>query len=177
MLQSLRILSLLLLLPLLHACKTGSETGGTDTWLEGKSITLLQKAETARVYHIAPFKEEAQFVDEQFAGYPILQGPIELYNEELQQVKQLLSDTSSYVFSEELKMCLFTPNLGIEFSHKKGTSLEVLLSLDCNKTKIFRDGLEIFYGDIDPARAELLNLFYPIFKNEPYFQALSTSQF
>lgn len=177
MLRSLRILSLLLLLQLFYACKTGSETGSTDTWFEGKTISVLQQAEQARVYHIAPFKEEGQYANEEFAGYPILQGPIDLYNEELKQVKQLLSDTSSYTFSEEIKMCLFTPNLGIELSDKKGEHLQVLLSLDCNKTKIFRDGLEIFEGDMDPARAELLSLFYPIFKNEPYFQALNTAQF
>lgn len=172
MLHSIRILSILLLFQLLSACKTGSETGGVNSNLEDKAFKILQAAETAKVYHIAPFKELEGFVSEEFAGYPVLHGPIDLYNEELSQVKQLLSDTSSYTTSEEIKMCLFTPNLGLELQDEQGSSLEVLLSLDCNKAKIFKDGLEIFDGDIDPARTELLGLFYPIFKNEPYFQAL-----
>ena len=169
----MRLLSLLLIVFVFSNCKTGSETGGTDNWLQGNTLSVLQKAEEARVYHIAPFKEREGLVAGEFVGYPILNGPIGLYNEELSQVKQLLSDTSSYDFSKEIKMCLFTPNLGIELTSKNGTSLEVLLSLDCNKTKIFRDGIEIFDADIDPARPALLNLFYPIFKNEPYFQALN----
>lgn len=167
-----KFLGLFLLFTLLYTCKTGSETGGVDNWVEGEALPILQQAEHAQVYHIAPFKEAEQLALEQFAGYPILHGPIDLFNEELSQVKQLLSDTSSYTFSEEIKMCLFTPNLGIAFRNKKGATLEVLLSLDCNKAKMFKEGQEVFDGDIDPARSELLRLFYPIFKNEPYFQAL-----
>lgn len=133
-------------------------------------------ATTVTVYHIAPGKNLESQPDGSFLGYPILSGPVELAPQEARQIENLLNDTSSYhQLDDAFKMCLFTPNVGLRLEREEQAHLEVLLSFDCNVLKIYEYGQEVFSEDFDPGRTEFLEVFYPLFKNMPYFQALKNT--
>lgn len=157
------------------ACQRQSPSSQEDLWMGEAQAEAIQYMSVAKAYHIAPGKMAGDKTNPHFLGYPILSGPIELEAEERQQITSLLSDTSSYQLDEAFKMCLFTPNVALLLEREGQTSLEVLLCLDCNVLKIYERGQEIFSEDFDPSRSEFLTIFYPLFKDMPYFQSLKST--
>lgn len=146
----------------------------TPFWMTKDHEQFIKEAKLAAVFHIAPNKAEMISPDDTYLEYPILAGPQVLHQQELLVVKQLLSDTSTYILDEAFKMCLFTPNIGLRLEDDNGDFLDFLICFDCNVLKIMDQGQEVFSEDFDPGRDELLMLFYPLFKEMPYFQALSS---
>ena len=155
------------------SCQNKKPFSAMDQYFGEAPAKIIAQAEMATAYHIAPFPDPSLIAGATFAQFPILRGPIDLYDEELTSLKTIIGDSSSYYLNEEMKMCVFTPNLGIEFLSKNNETVRLLISFDCNVIKILDQNEEvIFTEDIDPSRNALKDLFFPIFKEEPYFQAL-----
>ncbi|HKK75804.1 MAG TPA: hypothetical protein VJ953_12075 [Saprospiraceae bacterium] len=157
------------------ACQRQPSAPEEDRWMGAAKAEAIRYTSVAKAYHIAPGKMAGGKTNQHFQGYPILSGPIELDPEERQQITSLLSDTSSYQLDEAFKMCLFTPNVALLLEREGQASLEVLLCLDCNVLKIYERGQEIFSEDFDPSRSAFLTIFYPLFKEMPYFQSLKST--
>jgi hypothetical protein len=144
-------------------------------WMDQETARDIQYATSATAYHILPDQAGTGTANGQFMDYPVLSGPVVLGSEEIRQLSSLLSDTSSYHLDDAFKMCLFTPNVGIQLEREGQAPLTVLLCFDCNVLKIYDKGQEVFSEDFDPARTELLTIFYPIFKDMPYFRSLKST--
>lgn len=157
------------------SCQRQPAKADAEFWMDQETVNGIQYATAATAYHIAPNQSRSGQAEGQFMDYPILSGPISLDSEEIRQLTSLLSDTSSYHLDDTFKMCLFTPNVGIALERKGQDPLTVLLCFDCNVLKIYDKGQEVFSEDFDPARTEVLTIFYPFFKDMPYFQALKST--
>lgn len=157
------------------SCQRKPSKVDSDFWMDQETARDIQYAISATAYHILPDQSHPDAARGQFMDYPILSGPITLGSEEVRQLSSLLSDTSSYHLDEAFKMCLFTPNVGLQLEREGQGTLTVLLCFDCNVLKIYDKGQEVFSEDFDPARIELLTIFYPVFKDMPYFQSLKST--
>ena len=165
-----RILALILLATLiLSGCQNIAADLSEGKAEKADSYNLISQSTTAWAFQISPFSENTEA---DFEGYPILNGPIELYKPEFGRIHQILSDSTNFPGNDELKMCVFTPNIGIDFLDDNQESVQrVVLSLNCDRFKFLKGKQKDRLIDFDDHKASIAEIFYPIFKEDPYFQA------
>ncbi len=166
--QKIYVFFLVAALALTGCQNIGAELSGSQQ-NHADSFQLIGQSATAWVYHISPFAEASST---EFEGFPILNGPVELYQPEFNSLVTILGDSTNFPTTDELKMCVFTPSIGIDFLNKNQESIQkVILSLDCDRFRFLNGQQKDRLIDFDIHKKEITAIFYPIFKEEPYFQA------
>lgn len=131
--------------------------------LLGKVPSKILKAKKIRFCEVESFQSEEKAAAN-IEGFKIVQSA-PLTAEEMTSIKTILTSTSTYYLTEDMKQCLFLPKMGIQFIDKKDT-VNVLVSFKCDLAR-FYNGRKKTTLDSDDGRDRLMAFFERKFNEIP----------
>ena len=131
--------------------------------LLGKIPSKILKAKKIRFCEVESFQSEEKAAPN-VEGFKIVQSA-PLTADEMASIKTIMTSTSTYYLTEDMKQCLFLPKMGIQFIDKKDT-VNVLVSFKCDLAR-FYDGRKKTTLDSDDGRARLMAFFERKFNDVP----------
>jgi hypothetical protein len=147
----------------LVAC-AGSSRDVVEVYGGEGQVSVLERPLAVRAWRLDPDHDGAQPYEPTPAGYPAIEGPLELPAGLGARLGRALAAPASYVRSAP-KGCLPRYGLRLEFAGDQ-TTVDVVFCFECSLLLAYRDGAYAGTGDFDPARRELARAALEAFPEE-----------
>ena len=131
---------------------------------------ILSEFDKVELYRVGPKEDNYKY----FYSYSIYKGPDLLAEKDSIKLSRIFLDEKSYKINFDdgsLKLCEFNPGLAFRF-YKGKEVLDILLCFQCDEIKFYHNQKLLGQADVDPARADLVNLSKQLFPKDKVIQLL-----
>ncbi len=133
---------------------------------ETKKSLLSSKKLFVEAYKLNPFKAPDS-VRNVFETFKILDKRT-LNNAQIEIIKTLLNNDSSFLPDDVVKYCAFFPKMGLSFiDKKKRDTLNVVMAFGCDKIRFYKEH-DYFVRQSDPASEQFYNFYKNVFESVAY---------